>query len=434
MTSATEHTAVLTTLPDVLPGAVGFYLGVHRAPELSGAEEHTAAALAARLAGYGYEVTTGVGGHGVVGLLRSGPGPVVMLRAELDALPVLERTGLPYASTVTAPDGAGAVPVPVMHACGHDMHLACLAGAADVLARSAQQWRGTVMVVGQPAEETLSGAEAMLRDGLYQRFAVPDVVLAQHTVPLPAGMVAHGEGLMLSAGALLEVVLHGRGGHAAAAHLAVNPVVAAAATVLRIQEAVATGFAPDDHLMVTTGVLHAGTRGNIVPEQARLEVSVRAPRRETVDRAVQAVRRAACSQGTAHGCPGPPDVRVLSASPATVCDPGTVAVVRQAHVAAFGPQRVAAWPPSSATEDFPLFGDAGQALHGVRGVRTGYWMLGAVGPGQWAQAPGETAAGKLAALPGNHSPYFRPDARLTTPAGITALVTAALTQLAPGRP
>ena len=404
---------------------------MHRYPELSGAEERTAALFAGRLASYGYRVATGVGGHGVVGMLRNGPGPVVLLRAELDALPVLEETGLPYACTVTAPDGGGA-PVPVMHACGHDMHLACLAGAAELLARAAGAWQGTVMVVGQPAEETLSGAAAMLRDGLYERFAAPDVVLAQHTAPLPAGMVAHGGGLMLSASVVLGVTVHGRGGHAATAHLTVNPVVAAAAAVLRIEEAVAAAFAPDEHVVVTVGSLHAGTRGNVVPERAELEVSVRAPDERAVERAVRVVREAAEEAAAARGCPRGPAVETLSSSPATVCDPGVLTAVRAAHTAVLGAARVTGWPPSSATEDFPLFGPAGTALHGVQGIRAGYWMLGSVGPRQWAQAPGDTPAAKLAALPANHSPGFHPDPRLTTPTGITALTVAALTALLPG--
>jgi len=201
--------------------------------------------------------------------------------------------------------------------------------------------------------------------------------------------------------------------------------------VLRIQAAVAAAFGPDDHVVVTVGALHCGTRGNIVAEDAALEVSVRAPGPAAVQRAAQVVRRAADVESAAHGCPRGPDVEVRAAVPATVCDPGTTAAVRQAHRAALGPERATVWPPSSATEDFALFGDAGLDLHGVPGVRIGYWMLGAVGPRQWAQAPGDSAAAKLAALPANHSPYFRPDVRLTTPAGLTALTTAALSRLAP---
>lgn len=196
---------VLASAGEALRPALTLYLDVHRTPEPSGEERRTAGLFADRLAALGLDVTRGIGGHGVVGVLRNGEGPRVYLRAELDALPLEERTGLPYAS------GNGA-----MHACGHDLHLAAAAGTADVLARAAAHWRGTLVVLGQPAEETLTGARAMLEDGLYERFGRPDVVLAQHAAPLPAGMVAHGTPHipMTAASTALDVVLHGRGGHA----------------------------------------------------------------------------------------------------------------------------------------------------------------------------------------------------------------------------
>lgn len=195
----------LASAGQALRPALTLYLDVHRSPEVSGEERRTAALFADRLAALGLEVTRGIGGHGVAGVLRNGEGPRVYVRAELDALPLTERTGLPYAS------GNGA-----MHACGHDLHLAATAGTADLLARTTADWRGTLVVLGQPAEETLTGARAMLEDGLYERFGRPDVVLAQHTAPLPAGMVAHGTpyGPLTAASSALDVVLHGRGGHA----------------------------------------------------------------------------------------------------------------------------------------------------------------------------------------------------------------------------
>jgi hippurate hydrolase len=405
----------------VLAAAAELYVAVHREPELSGAERRTAERFARRLEGAGYQVAAGVGGHGVVGVLRNGPGPTVLLRAELDALPVREETGLPYASAVTAP-------VPVMHACGHDAHLACAAGAATVLAGSAAGWRGTLVVVGQPAEETLSGAAAMLDDGLYRRFPAPDVVLAQHTAPLPAGMVAHTEGPLLAASAALEIVLHGRGGHASAPHLAVDPVVAAAALVLRLQTVVSRETAPGEPLVLTVGSLHAGGAGNVIPEQATLEVTLRAFAPGTLDRALTSVRRIAYAESAASGAPREPVIRELSRSGVTVNVPVAGAAVRRAHERIFGPQRVSRWQPSTATEDFPLLGADGVALHGVPGIRSAYWMLGSVGPEQWAAA-GATAAERLAALPANHSSRFRPHVRLTLRTGILAMTAAALAHL-----
>ncbi|WP_328540363.1 amidohydrolase [Streptomyces sp. NBC_00344] len=425
----TDTAAVLDGLPKVLRPAVEVYLDIHRHPELSGAEERTAALAARRLTTAGFQVTTGVGGHGVVGLLRNGPGPVVMLRAELDALPVREATGLPYASEAVVPDSAGR-PVPVMHACGHDLHLACLTGTASLLSAMAGHWRGTLMIVGQPAEETLCGARAMLEDGLYSRFAPPGVVLAQHTAPLPAGMVAHAHGPILAGSRMIEVVVHGTGGHAASPHLTVDPVVAAAAIVLRLQTVVSRESSPAEQVVLTVGSLHAGTRGNVVPDAATLEISARAFSEEALDRVTAAVRRIVAAECAASGCPRAPTVRTVSRSHPTVSDASAATAVRDIHEHVLGPERVAGWLPSTATEDFPLFGSAGSRLHGAVGVRVAYWMLGCVGPRQWAETPGESAAAKMASLPPNHSPFFRPDPRLAVPAGITALATAALSHLA----
>ena len=416
---------LLAAVPGAVPAAVELYIRAHRDPELSGAEKATAARLADRLAATGLEVTRGVGGHGVVAVLRNGPGPVVMLRAELDALPVREQTGLPYASTATALDAAGRE-VPVMHACGHDLHLACAAGAAEVLAHHKTCWQGTLIVVGQPAEETLSGAQSMLADGLYERFGVPDAVLAQHTAPLPAGMIAYSHGPVTAASASLHVVVHGKGGHASSPHLAVDPVVTAAAVVLRLQGIVARETNPADQAAVTVGAIHAGQTANIIPEHATLDITIRALSQNTLDRALASVRRIIAAECDAAGHAHTPDITLVSKSPANVPDPALAAAVRDRHQAAFGPERVTHWPASLAAEDFPLFGPAGAHLHGQTGIRTAYWMLGVVGAAQWSSTPGATAAEKLTALPPNHAPDFRPDPRLSIPAGISALVAAFL--------
>lgn len=396
---------------DLLEAVTTLYVDLHAHPELSGEEERTAARFADWLTAEGFRVTTGVGGHGVVGVLENGEGPLVALRAELDALPVRERTGLPYASRVTGP-------VPVMHACGHDLHLAAAAGAASVLARDRGRWRGTLMLIGQPAEETLTGARAMLDDGLHERFGRPDAVLAQHSAPLPAGMVAHGAGPVTAGGVTLRAVVHGRGGHAAVPHLAVDPVVTAAATVLRLQGVVAAETSPAEQVVLTVGELRAGDRANVVPDRAELGLTVRGFSEDALDRVCAAVERIVRAECAASACPAPPEITVVNRSPVNVPDPGLTAAVRAAHTAAFGGPRVAAWPPAMATEDFPLFA--------ADGVPTAYWMLGTAGPRAWAAAPGATAAEKLAALPPNHSPLFAPHVRIALPTGVTALVTAAL--------
>ncbi|MFD4370288.1 amidohydrolase [Streptomyces sp. NPDC058486] len=411
---AALHPALaLARAGEALRPALTLCLDVHASPELSGEEARTARVFGDRLGALGLEVTHGLGGHGVVGVLRNGPGPRVFLRAELDALPLVEETGLPYASD----NGA-------MHACGHDLHLAAAAGAAELLARTPADWRGTLVVVGQPAEETLTGARAMLADGLYERFGVPDVVLAQHAAPLPAGMVAHGtpRAPVTAASAALEVTVHGRGGHAGTPQLTVDPVVTAAAIVLRLQAVVARETAPGEHVTLTVGTLRAGTAVNVVPATASLGIGVRALSEPSLERAVAAVERIVRAECAASACPRDPDITPVTRTPALWVTPGETAAVRAAHTALFGPERVTDWPPSTASEDFALYGGAGDALHGAGDVPLVYWMTGVAGPRQWAATGGR--------VPPNHSPHFAPDLRSALPPAITALTAAALVRLA----
>lgn len=423
-------------------GLVDLYLDLHRNPELSGSERRTANRLAGWLSGAGYTVTTGVGGQGVVGILQNGPGPVVMLRTELDALPVKEKTGLAYASAATA-QGSDGRPYPVMQACGHDANIASVAGAATALAKRADRWRGTVMVVGQPAEETLDGAAAMLADGLYSRWSKPDVVLAQHVAPLPAGLVAHAAGPVTAASASLEVRIHGRGGNPGLPHPPVNPIQVAATIVLALAEASekpadafgmpagtpgAAGFlgSPLSQVLTTVATLHAGSAGNVIPELATVGVSLRAFDDAVLRDGLAQVEQICRSASDAANCPRPPDLRLVSHSPANINDLEAGTLVRAAHVNAFGVTRVADIQPSMATEDFALFGAPGAHLYSGDAVPTVYWMIGSVSPKKWAAAPGKTAADKLAGLPPTHSPAFAPDPVPTLQTGTAAMVAAAL--------
>ncbi|WKE68595.1 amidohydrolase [Streptomyces sp. WP-1] len=430
-TKPTRTTYELPGLADLLAPTAEFYLDLHRHPELSGAEARTAARFADRLEADGYRVLRGIGGHGVAAELRNGEGPAVLLRAELDALPVAEATGAPYASTATTtgPDGR---PVPVMHACGHDAHLACAAAAGRWLAARRDRWRGTLLLLGQPAEETLGGARAMLEDGLYDRVTPPDEVLAQHTAPFPAGMVAHAEGPVLAGSRTLSVAFEGDGGHAATAHLAADPLRAAAGLVTRLPE-VAAG--ESGRPAVTATALRAGDTGhpgNVLPDRADLLVSLRGFSEPALDHAVADVVRLAHAEA-ATAAPRPRvTVTTVSRSGITVTDPEVTDGVRTAHRSAFGAARVTSWPPALATEDFPLLTGAGAPLHGHGGIRGCYWMLGATGPAQWAAAPGPDPAARLRALPANHSPRYLPSVRLTLQTGITAMVTGALARLGAG--
>ncbi|WP_373461027.1 amidohydrolase [Streptomyces sp. WY228] len=414
----------------LLRAAVELYLDLHAHPELSGHEHRTADRLAARLAEHGCTVTRSVGGgHGLVGVLRNGPGPTVLLRTELDALPVTEATGLPYASTTPG----------VMHACGHDLHIAAVAGAVAHLAATRDSWRGTVLVVGQPEEETLRGARSLLTEGrLYERFGVPDAVLAQHAAPLPAGTLAHvpAGGPPLMAGSLaVEAVLHGRGGHAATPHLNVDPVLMAAATVLRLRTVVAEATAPAEQAVLTVGSVRAGERGNITPDHAELSLTVRAFTEEALDRLAAAAERVVRAEAAASGAPRTPEFTVTARSPALRPDPALTARVRRAHEALLGPGRVLDLAGSAATEDFPHFASGGQSGPGgdagpgasAGAVPVAYWMLGTTGAGPW-----RTARAGGTPVPPNHAPGFAPDVRAALPVGIGALAAAARQVLDPG--
>ncbi|MFD4230541.1 amidohydrolase [Streptomyces sp. NPDC058545] len=382
------------------------YLDLHAHPELSGSEQRTADRFAARLERLGCTVTRSVGGgHGLVGVLRNGHGPTVLLRAELDALPVTERTGLRYASTVPG----------VMHACGHDLHLAALAGAVAVLARTRDTWRGTVLVIGQPAEETLTGAQAMLADGLYERFGTPDAALAQHAAPLPTGTVAYGADprVPLMAGSTsVDVTIHGRGGHAGTPHLTVDPVLTAAATVLRLQSVVSRETAPAEQAVLTVGFLRAGERGNVIPDAAQLSLCIRAFSQQALDRMTAAAERIVRAECAASGCSDEPDFDVSARSPVLLPDAVASAAVRRVHEGLLGPERVLDCPAGTATEDFPWFG--------ADGIPTVYWMLGVTGAVPW-----RTARAGGAPVPANHAPEFAPDVRTALPTGIAAMATAA---------
>lgn len=378
-----------TPLTDELRDLAIFRADLHAHPELSHQESRTARRLAQRLAAAGCEVTTGVGGHGVVGRLSRGDGPVVMLRAELDALPVKEDSGLSYASAATAclPDGRT---VPVSHACGHDLHLACLAGVAGRLAAS-DGWRGTVLLVGQPAEETLDGAAAMLADGLYERFGTPDVALAQHVSPFPAGLIAYADP-PTAAGTELRIAVSGDGGHVSrhAAGAARNPVPALAALVHRI------GGTAFGEASVTVGTLRAGELPNVVPPVAEAGLTVRAATLDAVDGAVALIRRLA---GESAGAA----VTVVSRVPQGANDPAATAAVRKAHEKALG--AVVTAPGGAACEDFPLYG-----------VPSVYWYVGA--------APRSGRVGHP------HTGAFCPDPVPTLRAGVTAMHAAAVAVLA----
>jgi hippurate hydrolase len=377
------------------------YQDLHRNPELAFQETRTAATLAARLTSLGYEVTTGVGGTGIVALLRNGQGPTAMLRTELDALPVEEKTGVSFASRVTAKNAAGQM-VPVMHACGHDLHMAAWAGSAAWMAGHRQLWKGTLMLVAQPAEETVSGAAAMLKDGLFTRFPKPDFVLGLHDDDtLPAGTVGYHAGFFRASMTAPVITIVGRGGHGAAPHNTVDPIVIAARTIISLQTIVARENNPLEPLVVTVGSIHGGTQGNIIPDQVRMELSVRTFNEEVRKRVVSSIERIAKAEALAAGAPREPTIEFANAGIGPVFnDPALTARVAAALRNAMGTDRVVEIPAKMTSEDFAEYGRAG--------VPAVLLHIGAVNPGRLAEAkrtghrsPG-TALSRMAARARTH--------------------------------
>jgi amidohydrolase len=395
----------------VYPQTEALYIDLHRNPELSSHEEQTASKLAAGLRELGYKVSTQVGGTGVVGVLENGKGPVVLLRTELDALPLEEKTGLPYASTVRTRDDSGAE-VGVMHACGHDMHMATWMATARIMAGTRNRWRGTLVLMGQPAEETLRGASAMIEDGLLTRFPRPDYALAVHgDARSPAGLIGYHAGPILSNSDRVKITIFGVGGHGARPETTVDPIVIAARTVVALQTIVSREISPFDAAVITVGSMHGGTKANIIPDSARLDVSVRSLTETVRTRLLSAIERVAKAEAAAAGAPREPLVEKLDSVHSLVNDPALTRRVADALLRELGPERVKDTPPEMASEDF-------SELHRA-GVPTLALRIGTVEPGKF-----EATMKSGAMLPSLHSPLFAPDRERTIKAAVTAEVIA----------
>ena len=393
----------------VYPEAHALYLNIHQSPELSGHETQTAAKLADHLRKLGYDVTEHVGGTGIVAILKNGAGPTVMLRTELDALPVEEKTGLPYASKVHAKNDAGE-DVPVMHACGHDLHMASLIATAAIMAHSKNTWHGTLMLIGQPAEETISGAKAMLDDGLLTRFPKPDFAVALHVGNLlPAGTVGIVPGVYNTNADSIRITIYGKGGHGSAPHTAIDPIVIAARTILSLQTIVSREVKPGQLAVVTVGYIHAGTKNNIIPDQAELGLTVRTNKTEVRKQVLAAIDRITKAEAEAAGAPRPPLIEHYEATDLVYNDPALAERMRGVLEAALGKENVVSEEPITASEDFSYFVE--------QGIPGFYFSLGGADPQKFAEAK---AAGTQ--LPSNHSPLFAPDVDPALHTGITAEV------------
>ncbi|MGA7400077.1 MAG: amidohydrolase [Candidatus Sulfotelmatobacter sp.] len=393
----------------VYPEAHALYLDLHEHPELSAHESQTAAKLAGRFRGLGYEVTEHVGGTGIVAILKNGAGPTVMLRTELDALPVEEKTGLPYASKVRAKDDFGR-DVPVMHACGHDLHMAAIVGTAAIMAHSKDTWHGTLVLIGQPAEETIGGAKAMLADGLLTRFPKPDVAIAMHVGnTLPAGMVGITPGVYNTNADSLRITIYGKGGHGSAPQTAIDPIVIAARTILALQTIASREVKPGEMAVVTVGYVQAGTKNNIIPDQAEMGLTVRTRNAEVRKQVLAAISRITNAEAEAGNAPRPPLIDHNEGTDSVYNDPALAQRMRSVLESALGKDDVVIEEPITPSEDFSFF-----TAQGIPGF---YFSLGGADPQKFAQAK---ASGTM--LPSNHSPLFAPDVDPALHTGIAAEV------------
>jgi amidohydrolase len=399
----------------VYPDVEALYMDLHEHPELAFQEIQTAAKLAARLKALGFEVTTGVGKTGIVGVLKNGPGATVMLRTELDALPVEEKTGLPFASKVVVKNAAGQA-TPVMHACGHDIHMSAWAGTARLMAEHKDRWHGTLIMVGQPAEEGGGGASAMLKDGLFTKFPRPDFALSIHDDDtMPAGVIGYHAGPFRSMSDGVTIIVHGRGGHAAMPMNTVDTVVLAARIVVALQTIVSRENNPTDPVVVTVGSIHGGTQGNIIPDEVRLQLSVRTYTPEVRKKTIEAIRRIARGEAIAAGAPREPEViaRDIAMNATTVVynDPVLTARLAKALKAGLGAQAAIEMPQKMTSEDFAEYWNTGK-------VPAALIHFGAVNPAKFEEI-------KKTGIPGPapHSPEWAPDREPTLKTAIRLEVT-----------
>jgi hippurate hydrolase len=409
---------VLAPLQGLVPTLEAAYKDIHSHPELSMQEHRTAGIAAKHLTDSGYEVTTGVGKTGVVGVLRNGDGPTIMLRADMDALPIREATGLDYASNVTAKDAEGNM-VPVAHSCGHDMHVTWMMGVSSLFSQKRDAWRGTLIVLFQPGEETAQGARAMIGDGLLKRFPKPDVVLGQHVMVGPSGTVAGSAGPITSAADSFQIRLFGRGAHGSMPQASIDPVIMAAATVMRLQTIVSRETAATDAAVVTVGVLQAGSKENVIPDEAIIKLNVRTFDAGVRKHVLDAITRIVNAEAAASGAPKPPEITPLDQYPLNVNDKEASDRVAGALRKYFGADRVRHTGPAPASEDFGCFGTAWD-------VPSVFWFVGGTDPKVYAKAKAE---GRINELPVNHNPAFAPVIHPTLETGIEAMTVAALAWL-----
>lgn len=390
------------------------YKDLHQHPELGFQETRTAKVLADQMRALGFEVTEGVGGTGVVSILRNGDGPTVMVRTELDALPVKEDTGLAYASQVMSTfKGADTA---VMHACGHDIHMATWLGTAEALVSLKDDWQGTLMFIAQPAEELLGGAQAMIDDGLFTRFSKPDVALALHTWNDSAGLIGLTEGPVLTGSTQVEIVFHGVGAHGAMPHTGIDPIVQAAQFVTTVQSVISRAKNPAEFGVFTVGAIHSGQAGNVIPNQATLMASVRFTNDETRDVIHDGIVRTAKGVAQIAGA-AEPEVKFGNEVPPTINDKALVDGAEQILQQAFSENAVVRMPMAPPSEDFALYGKAG--------IPSLFFFVGSLDP----KIVDASRLPEGKPVPTQHSPFFAPVPEPTIRTGVKAMTLTVLEQL-----
>jgi hippurate hydrolase len=408
--AAAQTTPLDKQVSSVLPDAQTFYLDLHQHPELSSHETRTAAELAMRLRALGYEVTEHVGGTGVVAILKNGAGPTVMLRTELDALPVEEKTGLPYASKVHTKDDSGR-DVAVMHACGHDVHMASLWGTAAIMARDKNSWHGTLMLIGQPAEETITGADKMIKDGLFTRFPKPDIGIAMHdTNALPFGKVGITPGYSKANADSVRITVYGKGGHGALPQTTIDPVLIAARIAVTVQSIVSREIKPGEAAVITIGYIQAGSKNNIIPDDAQMGFTVRSYKPDVRKHLLAGIERVAKAEAMAAGAEKMPLVEKYESTSAVYNDPVLTQHLAATLESVLGKGAVVTEEPIMTSEDYSYFVE--------QGVPSFYFTLGVADPQKLAEAQAEGRQ-----LPSNHSPLFAPVPEPSLKTGMTAEVT-----------
>lgn len=426
-----DISTILSTRKPDLATYEAIYKNLHQHPGLS-LQEYLAAETAAKhLRGLeGFDVRTNIGGTGLVGILKNGEGKTVLLRADTDALPIEELTGLPYASKAREVDAQDGIEKPTMHACGHDMHIACMLAVAETLHAAREQWKGTLVVLFQPNEERAGGARAMIEDGLYdpERHAcpVPDVVLGQHVMPFEAGFVGTKVGSFMSAADSYKVTVYGRGGHASQPHRTVDPVVMAAHIIVRLQSIVAREVNPADAAVVTVSNVQGGMAENIIPGEASIKLNVRTVVPETREKVLAAIRRIVKAECEASGATAEPLWERISEFPFTTNDKEVTETLAEAFTKQFGDKHLTDSAPLGGSEDFSILATEAPNKSGGKGVPYSYWWFGGTDPAMVEEAD---KVGNTDGIPINHSAYFAPVIQPTMSTGVDAMVVAALTFL-----